>query len=364
MWTYTTGGIAENVWGVIDPNTKPYQDAGDWTGVLFAVQAVGSILWAMVIPQFRNVKVAYSLSLVLGAVGFVSTYFIHDQYMLFVSFLLIGCAWAAMLALPFAMLTSSLSGKSLGSYMGLFNCTICLPQIIASLAGIAVMKYVGEEIFVNELKYADSPKIENCALVYDDGDSDVRIAMEYNDAEKCYVVDSLALANVAESTFRIEANDGKVKYGINKDAAKSSIAVNEPFGMTRCTKDVAIKNVHVTKVDKDGNAEKMDDMLTAYFYPGCDRLFVMEASWTFEGDILSVCPECGYNIHVAESVHKDYGEKFPVCPSCNAQMTKSHDIAKVMPKATSGQISMFIIAGAALLLGALAVFGISTKRKE
>ena len=135
MWTYTTGGIAENVWGTIDVASADYQAAGDWTGVLFAVQAIGSILWAMVIPMFRSAKAAYSVSLLLGALGFISAYFIHDQYLLFVSFLLIGCAWAAMLALPFAMLTNSLSGKSLGSYMGLFNCTICLPQIVASLVG-------------------------------------------------------------------------------------------------------------------------------------------------------------------------------------------------------------------------------------
>ena len=147
MWTYTTGGIAENVWGTIDVTSAAYQAAGDWTGVLFAVQAIGSILWAMVIPMFRSAKMAYSTSLVLGALGFISAYFIHDQYLLFVSFLLIGCAWAAMLALPFAMLTNSLSGKSLGSYMGLFNCTICLPQIVASLVGgLLLVTFGGEEI--------------------------------------------------------------------------------------------------------------------------------------------------------------------------------------------------------------------------
>ena len=146
MWTYTTGGIAETVWGTINPATEGYQAAGDWTGVLFAVQAVGSILWAMVLPQFKNAKVGYAMSLVLGAVGFISTYFIHDQYMLFVSFLLIGCAWAAMLAMPFALLTNSLSGKAMGTYLGLFNCTICLPQIIASLVGGLILGVVGGEV--------------------------------------------------------------------------------------------------------------------------------------------------------------------------------------------------------------------------
>ena len=146
MWTYTTGGIAENVWGTVNPVTPEYQAAGDWTGVLFAVQAVGSILWAMVLPMFKNVKMAYSSSLLLGAAGFISTYFIHDQYSLFLSFLLIGCAWAAMLAMPFAMLTNSLSGKSLGSYLGLFNCTICLPQIVASLVGGLLLSLVGGDV--------------------------------------------------------------------------------------------------------------------------------------------------------------------------------------------------------------------------
>ena len=146
MWTYTTGGIAETVWGTTNPATEGYQAAGDWTGVLFAVQAVGSILWAMILPQFKSAKVGYSLSLVLGAVGFISTYFIHDQYMLFVSFLLVGCAWAAMLAMPFALLTNSLSGKAMGTYLGLFNCTICLPQIVASLVGGLILRVVGGQV--------------------------------------------------------------------------------------------------------------------------------------------------------------------------------------------------------------------------
>ena len=150
MWNNTTGAIAENVWGTVDAKSAAFQDAGDWTGVLFAVQAVGSILWAMVLPMFKRVKVGYSLSLVLGAAGFISTYFIHDQYTLFVSFLLIGCAWAAMLAMPFALLTNSLSGKSMGSYLGLFNCTICLPQIVAALVGGFLFKTFGGDMVAIE----------------------------------------------------------------------------------------------------------------------------------------------------------------------------------------------------------------------
>jgi maltose/moltooligosaccharide transporter len=78
---------------------------------------------------------AYTVSLILGGIGFISTAFFHSQYGVFASFLLIGAAWAAMLALPFTILTNSLKGGHMGTYLGLFNCTICLPQIIAAAVG-------------------------------------------------------------------------------------------------------------------------------------------------------------------------------------------------------------------------------------
>ena len=150
MWTYTTGSIAADVFDaptvikgssvVLDTTSNAYNEAGNWVGVLFAVQAVGSVLWATVIPFFKNQKFIYALSLLLGGVGFASVYFIHDQYLLFVSFLLIGCAWAAMLALPFTILTNSLKGGHMGTYLGLFNGTICLPQIVAAVVGGLILK--------------------------------------------------------------------------------------------------------------------------------------------------------------------------------------------------------------------------------
>ena len=149
MWNYTTGALAENIWG-IDTNapgaaeTPQFQAAGDWCGVLFAVQSVGSILWAIALPRFKRIKVGYSVSLVLGAIGFAMVYFIHDQYLMCVPYLLIGCAWAAMLSMPFTLLTNALTGStSMGAYLGLFNCTICLPQIFASLAGRGFMEING-----------------------------------------------------------------------------------------------------------------------------------------------------------------------------------------------------------------------------
>ena len=143
MWTYTNGAIADTIWGTTDVRSEGYQEAGNWVGILFAVQAIGSMLWALLIPKFKNIKTAYVVSLLLGAVGFASVFFIHDQYILFVSFLLIGAAWAAMLAIPFTLLTNSLSGDHIGTYLGLFNGTICLPQIVAAACGGILLKMVG-----------------------------------------------------------------------------------------------------------------------------------------------------------------------------------------------------------------------------
>ncbi len=143
MWTYTNGAIASNVWGTKDAASEGYQAAGNWVGVVFAVQAVGSMLWALVIPRFKRLKTAYVVSLLIGAIGFASVFFVHDKYVLFASFLLVGAAWAAMLALPFTLLTNSLSGEHMGEYLGLFNCTICLPQIVAAATGGLVLRLVG-----------------------------------------------------------------------------------------------------------------------------------------------------------------------------------------------------------------------------
>jgi maltose/moltooligosaccharide transporter len=144
MWNYSTGAIAETVWNSTDPASEDFQAAGNWVGVLFAVQAIGSVIWATVLPLFKNIKMAYTVSLLIGAVGFAMVPFLHDQYMQFIPFLLIGCAWAAMLAMPFTIVTNALQGYGhMGAYLGLFNGTICIPQIIAALCGGIVLSLVG-----------------------------------------------------------------------------------------------------------------------------------------------------------------------------------------------------------------------------
>jgi maltose/moltooligosaccharide transporter len=144
MWTYVVDAIAETVWDTTDSASEEYQIAGNWTGVLYAIQAMGSVVWATILPRFSNTKVAYACSLFLGGIGFALIPSVPNQYLQIVPFLLIGCAWAAMLAMPFTFVTNALQGYGhMGAYLGLFNGTICLPQIIAAICGSSILGMVG-----------------------------------------------------------------------------------------------------------------------------------------------------------------------------------------------------------------------------
>ncbi len=144
MWTYTNGTIADTVWHSPDPASQGYQDAGDWVGILFAVQAIGSVLWAVVLPRFKSIKLAYALSLLIGGIGFLMVPYVGDKYVLFLPYFLIGFAWAAMLAMPFTLVTNALEGsKYMGTFLGLFNCTICIPQIVAAALGGVLLAALG-----------------------------------------------------------------------------------------------------------------------------------------------------------------------------------------------------------------------------
>ena len=144
MWTYVVDAVAETVWQSTDSGSEEYQVAGNWTGVLYAIQAMGSVVWATILPRFKNTKMAYAVSLVLGGIGFALIPFVPNQFGQIIPFLLIGCAWAAMLAMPFTFVTNALQGYGhMGAYLGLFNGTICLPQIVAAICGGSILHLVG-----------------------------------------------------------------------------------------------------------------------------------------------------------------------------------------------------------------------------
>ena len=144
MWTYVVDAVSLTVWNTADSASEAYQVAGNWTGVLYAIQAMGSVAWAALIPRFKSIKLAYDVSMALGGLGFALIPFCPGQYLQIVPFLLIGCAWAAQLACPFTLVTNALQGYGhMGAYLGLFNGTICVPQIVAALLGGSILTLVG-----------------------------------------------------------------------------------------------------------------------------------------------------------------------------------------------------------------------------
>ena len=148
MWVYTTRAIANQVWGpeAIDPKSIGFNEAGDWTGVMFAFYSAVAALFSLLIPTIAKSigrKKTYSFSLLLGGIGLASMYFVHDKNILLLSISGVGLAWAAILAMPYAMLSGSLPADKMGVYMGLFNATITIPQIAAGLLGSTIIALFG-----------------------------------------------------------------------------------------------------------------------------------------------------------------------------------------------------------------------------
>ena len=110
-----------------------------------AVQSIAAVVWSYVLAKVPNNhhKAGYAFSLLLGAIGYTSIFFIHSQNALIFSFVLIGIAWASMNTYPLTMVTNALSGKHMGTYLGLFNGSICVPQMVASLLSFGLFPLLG-----------------------------------------------------------------------------------------------------------------------------------------------------------------------------------------------------------------------------
>ncbi|MBN2891493.1 MAG: MFS transporter [Bacteroidales bacterium] len=149
MWIYSTPAITENVFGATDPTTKAYNDGADWVGVCFAVYNGAAAILAfllMFLAKKTNRKTTHAISLFVGSISFISIFFIKDPNLLLVSFVGIGLVWASILAMPYAILTGSLPSKKMGTYMGIFNFFIVIPQILAaSILGFFVKNLFNEK---------------------------------------------------------------------------------------------------------------------------------------------------------------------------------------------------------------------------
>lgn len=165
MWVYTTSALAQHVWGCdpSDVSSKAYQDAGNWVGILFAgyslFAAVFSIFMSKISDKLGR-KNVYIGALLLGGLGYLSTIFFSGGEITHINLLItevdvpssaawwllpmagVGIAWAAILALPYSILSDSLPADKMGVYMGIFNFTIAGPQIVSGFVGGALLKQV------------------------------------------------------------------------------------------------------------------------------------------------------------------------------------------------------------------------------
>lgn len=140
MWVYTTPAVAQHVYGtaIDDSSSALYQEAGNWVGVLFGVYSFFAAIFSILMTKIASIigrKTTYALALAMGGLGYLSMYLFNTPNLLLFSMVGIGIAWAAILAMPYSLLSESLPADKMGVYMGIFNFTIAGPQIISGLLG-------------------------------------------------------------------------------------------------------------------------------------------------------------------------------------------------------------------------------------
>ncbi|MCG8475967.1 MAG: MFS transporter [Cytophagales bacterium] len=140
MWVFSTSAIAQHIWGtdISDTKSLAFNEAANWVGVLFGAYGVFAALFSLVMDKIANKvgrKLTYACALIAGGIGFLSIYFLHDANMLIASMVGIGIAWAAILAMPYAILSESLPAGQMGVYMGIFNLTVVIPQLLSGVVG-------------------------------------------------------------------------------------------------------------------------------------------------------------------------------------------------------------------------------------
>ncbi len=154
MWVFTTPAVAQHIYGLsaTDHSSTAFNEAGDWVGIIFGVYNGVSAIYAFLLPRVAEKfgrKRTHIISLLLGAAGLISIYFMPNPQMLIISMIGVGIAWASILAMPYAILGGAIPPQKMGIYMGIFNFFITIPQIINALVGGIMLKnwFDGQAIY-------------------------------------------------------------------------------------------------------------------------------------------------------------------------------------------------------------------------
>ncbi|WP_075350763.1 MFS transporter [Algoriphagus marinus] len=160
MWSFATPAITEHIFGATDTSSAAYNDAADSVGNYLGTYGLISMFYALILAYVAskikiNRRLVHLVSLMAGGCGFILIYFISEPWMLHICFSLVGIAWASILSMPYAMLSSSVEPKKMGVYMGIFNMFIVIPQIVAALGGVNFLyKLIFGEAVINTMLLA------------------------------------------------------------------------------------------------------------------------------------------------------------------------------------------------------------------
>jgi maltose/moltooligosaccharide transporter len=144
MWVYSTPAIASKYFQTTNPSSPEFQEAGNWVGFLFGIYNAVSALLALTLPVLAKrfgKKGTHAIALLIGALSMLSFLIIDDAHLLIIPMVGVGVTWASILAMPYAMLANTIPENRMGMYMGLFNMSITIPQIVSGITTGLILKY-------------------------------------------------------------------------------------------------------------------------------------------------------------------------------------------------------------------------------
>ena len=157
MWVFTTPAVALHYYNSPDPNSAGYQEAGDWVGILFGIYNGVSAIIALSLPKVAKRigrRATHASALIIGGLSFLSFAIIPSPTLLIIPMIGIGIAWGSILAMPYAMLANSIPPKQMGMFMGLFNMSITIPQIVNGIFGGLILQYFFNDNPMNSILMA------------------------------------------------------------------------------------------------------------------------------------------------------------------------------------------------------------------
>ncbi|MCL4105721.1 UNVERIFIED_CONTAM: hypothetical protein GTU68_028598 [Idotea baltica] len=177
MWIYTTSAVTSHVYGTNDSSSALYNEGADWVGICFAIYNGIAALVAFLLPilaKKTSRRMTHLIALFCGGIGLFSIYFISNPTLLLVSMVGVGIAWASILSMPYAILSSTLPSEKMGYYMGVFNFFIVIPQIVAAgILGFILKTFLGNEsinaMLIGGISFVIAGLL--CLFVYDNEDS-------------------------------------------------------------------------------------------------------------------------------------------------------------------------------------------------